>query len=108
MEKRLGLYSESKNDSKKPEESQINILDKLNLYQALKLAKKNLKDGLSKEAKGIYQDILKKFPKNKKASESYNYNPSSPYSASKASADQLVRSYGRTYGIKVLIANPSL
>ena len=26
--------------------------------------------------------------------------------ASKASADQLVRAYGRTYGIKTLIANP--
>ncbi len=50
----------------------------------------------------VYGDI----PKNKKASENYNYNPSSPYSASKAGADQLVRSYGRTYGIKTLIANP--
>ena len=37
------------------------------MYQALKLAKKNLKDGLNVEAKRIYQDILKKFPKNKKA-----------------------------------------
>ena len=61
LEKRLGLYSESKNDRKDPEESQVNILDKLNLYQALKLAKKNLKDGLNVEAKRIYQDILKKF-----------------------------------------------
>ena len=50
----------------------------------------------------VYGDI----PKNKMASENYNYNPSSPYSASKAGADQLVRSYGRTYGIKTLIANP--
>ena len=43
---------------------------------------------------------------NKIADENYNYNPSSPYSASKAGADQLIRSYGRTYGIKTLIANP--
>ena len=67
LEKRLGLYSESKNDCKDSEETQVNILDKLNLYQALKLAKENLKDGLSDEAKGIYEDILNKFPKNKKA-----------------------------------------
>ncbi len=67
IEKRLVIYSESKNESKDPEESQVNILDKLNLYQALKLAKKNLKDGLSVETKKIYQDILKRFPKNKKA-----------------------------------------
>ena len=43
IEKRLGLYSESKNDNKDQEQAQVNILDKLNLYQALKLAKKNLK-----------------------------------------------------------------
>ena len=67
LEKRLGLYSESKNDTKDAEEDQVNILDKLNLYQALKLAEKNLKNGLSEEAKRIYLDILKKFPKNKKA-----------------------------------------
>ncbi len=67
IEKRLGLYSESKNGTKYRQESQVNTLDKLNLYQALKLAKKNLKNGLSEEAKGIYQNILKKFPKNKKA-----------------------------------------
>ena len=44
-----------------------NILDEFKLSQALKLAKKKVKDGLSEEAKHIYQDILKKFPKNKKA-----------------------------------------
>ena len=44
-----------------------NILDKLTLDKALKLANKKIKDGLSEEAKKIYQDILKKFPKNKKA-----------------------------------------
>ena len=67
LEKRLGSYSEYKNDNKDPQEYQINILDKINLYQALKLAQKNLKDGLGKEAIGIYKDILKRFPKNKKA-----------------------------------------
>ena len=39
------------------------------------------------------------------ASESFNYNPSSPYSASKASADQLIKAYIRTYGIKSTIVN---
>lgn len=33
------------------------------------------------------------------------YAPSSPYSASKASADMLVRAYHRTYGLPVLITN---
>ena len=35
------------------------------------------------------------------------YNPSSPYSASKASSDHLVKSWGRTYGLPVIITNCS-
>ncbi|MBA5723736.1 dTDP-glucose 4,6-dehydratase [Candidatus Liberibacter sp.] len=35
------------------------------------------------------------------------YNPSSPYSASKASADHLVLAWGRTYGFPVLISHCS-
>ncbi len=39
--------------------------------------------------------------------ESTPYNPSSPYSASKASSDHLVKSWGKTYGLPVLITNCS-
>ncbi|WP_159947147.1 dTDP-glucose 4,6-dehydratase [Rhizobium sp. 18065] len=35
------------------------------------------------------------------------YTPSSPYSASKASADHLVRAWSRTYGLPVLVTNCS-
>lgn len=35
------------------------------------------------------------------------YNPSSPYSASKASSDHLVRAWQRTYGLPVLLTNCS-
>ncbi len=35
------------------------------------------------------------------------YNPSSPYSASKAASDHLVRAYHRTYGLPVTISNCS-
>jgi dTDP-glucose 4,6-dehydratase len=35
------------------------------------------------------------------------YDPSSPYSASKASADHLVRAWGRTYGLPVIVTNCS-
>lgn len=35
------------------------------------------------------------------------YTPSSPYSASKASSDHLVRAWGRTYGLPVVITNCS-
>lgn len=36
-----------------------------------------------------------------------SYNPSSPYSASKASADHLVRAWNRTYGLPTIITNCS-
>ena len=40
-------------------------------------------------------------------SEDTSYDPSSPYSASKASSDHLVRAWFRTYGLPVLITNCS-
>jgi dTDP-glucose 4,6-dehydratase len=40
-------------------------------------------------------------------SEETSYDPSSPYSASKASSDHLVRAWHRTYGLPVLITNCS-
>ena len=39
--------------------------------------------------------------------ETTRYDPSSPYSASKAAADHLVRAYHRTYGLPALITNCS-
>jgi tetratricopeptide (TPR) repeat protein len=52
-----------------PQLKQPNILDTLKLDQAISLAKKKAKDGSPEEAKRIYQDILTKFPKNKRASD---------------------------------------
>jgi len=40
-------------------------------------------------------------------SEETAYAPNSPYAASKAAADHLVRAYGHTYGVSVLITNCS-
>lgn len=39
--------------------------------------------------------------------ETTRYDPSSPYSASKAASDHLVRAYGRTYGMRVRLTNCS-
>ena len=82
-----------------------NVLGVHNLLEAVRKFEKNRKRKLKflqVSTDEVYGDI----PKNFKASENFNYNPSSPYSASKASADQIVRSYGRTYGMRTLIANP--
>ncbi len=40
-------------------------------------------------------------------SEQHRYEPNSPYSASKATSDHLVRAYGHTYGLLVVTANCS-
>ena len=46
-------------------------------------------------------------PKDPAFTESTPYDPSSPYSASKAASDHLVRAYSRTYGLPVTITNCS-
>ena len=50
----------------------------------------------------VYGDIL-----TGRTSESYPYQPSSPYAASKAASDHLVSSYVRTYNIPAMITNCS-
>ena len=40
-------------------------------------------------------------------SEQTPYDPSSPYSASKAASDHLVRAWGRTYGLPIIVTNCS-
>ena len=49
----------------------------------------------------VYGDIKK----GKRSNENFKYDPSSPYSASKASADHLIKSYIRTYKLKAVISN---
>jgi dTDP-glucose 4,6-dehydratase len=48
----------------------------------------------------VYGDMLKG-----RSDEHFPYNPSSPYSATKASADHLIKAYIRTYKISALISN---
>ncbi|KKQ50786.1 MAG: dTDP-glucose 4,6-dehydratase [Candidatus Woesebacteria bacterium GW2011_GWB1_38_5] len=44
---------------------------------------------------------------NKKFNETTQYDPKSPYSASKAASDHLVRAYGKTYSLPITISNCS-
>ncbi|MFT4718756.1 MAG: dTDP-glucose 4,6-dehydratase, partial [Rickettsiales bacterium] len=44
---------------------------------------------------------------NKRFTEETPYNPSSPYSASKAASDHLVRAYNKTYNLPITISNCS-
>lgn len=52
----------------------------------------------------VYGDLK---PSDESFNEENKYDPSSPYSASKASSDHLVRAWGRTYGLPIVITNCS-
>jgi len=80
-----------------------NILGTFNLLEAIRfLKKKKIKTKLIHiSTDEVYGDIKN----NDRSNEEYNYAPSSPYSASKASADHLVKSYIRTYKINAVISN---
>ena len=79
-----------------------NINGTFNLLESLRLLhKKNIKPKLVHiSTDEVYGDI-----KNGRSDELYQYQPSSPYSASKAGADHLVKSYIRTYKLNAVISN---
>ena len=80
-----------------------NIHGTFNLLEALRfLNKKKIKPKfIHISTDEVYGDIKK----NLRSDESDKYEPSSPYSASKASADHLVKSYIRTYKLNAIISN---
>ncbi len=81
-----------------------NILGTFNILEAVRNSnKKKVKIKLVHiSTDEVYGDI-----KTKKSNEKFPYNPSSPYSASKASADHLIKSYVKTYKLPAIISNCS-
>ena len=77
-----------------------NILGVFNLLEIIRNYKKKIKL-IHISTDEVYGDIKKNY----KSKEEDAYNPSSPYSASKASGDLLIRSYIRTYKIPAIITN---
>ena len=80
-----------------------NILGVFNLLEAIRyLKREKIKTKLIHiSTDEVYGDIKK----NERSSEKFTYIPSSPYSASKASADHLIKAYVRTYKINAVISN---
>jgi len=81
-----------------------NILGTYNLLEIIKKyknKKKNFKM-VHVSTDEVYGDIANP---NKKSKENDRYNPSSPYSASKASADHLVLAYVKTFKLPIVISN---
>jgi len=90
---------------------ETNVMGTFNMLQA----SRNYWDSLNGDAKDafrfhhvstdeVYGDLEMDDPA---FTEETPYDPSSPYSASKAASDHLVRAWGRTYGLPVVITNCS-
>jgi len=78
-----------------------NINGTFNLLEALRFLPTKIRPKLIHiSTDEVYGDI-----KTGRSKEDSRYEPSSPYSASKASADHLVRSYIRTYKLNAVISN---
>ena len=79
----------------------------LGVYNLLETIIKYLKNNKKKiklihiSTDEVYGDINAR----KRSDEKFSYNPSSPYAATKASADHLIKSYVRTYKIPAVISN---
>ena len=81
-----------------------NILGVYNLIETLRKFSRKYKKKIKLihiSTDEVYGDIKKQ----KRSDEKSSYNPSSPYSASKASADHLVKSFVRTYKLPAIISN---
>ena len=80
-----------------------NILGTFNILEQLRNYKKTVK----KKIKLIHistDEVYGDLKKGERSSEKSPYLPSSPYSASKASSDHLIKSYVRTYNINATIS----
>ena len=80
-----------------------NINGTFNLLEALRFLKK--KKILTKLIHVSTDEVYGDIKIGVRSNEGHSYRPSSPYSASKASADHLVKSYVRTYGLNSVISN---
>ena len=81
------------------------LIDSINLYyQNLNQNKKKNFIFLHVSTDEVYGSLSKNAPP---FTEDHKYFPNSPYSASKASSDHIVRSFYMTYGLPVIITNCS-
>ena len=79
-----------------------NILGTFNLLEIIRKYKLKKTKLIHISTDEVYGDVIKG-----RSKEQDSYNPSSPYAASKASSDHLVKSYVRTYKISAIITNCS-
>jgi len=81
-----------------------NVLGTFNVLEQIKIYKKKY----NKKIRLIHistDEVYGDLKKNNRSNESSPYLPSSPYSATKACSDHLIKSYTRTYNIDAVISN---
>jgi dTDP-glucose 4,6-dehydratase len=90
---------------------QTNIVGTFNLLEATRTYWNGLDDGAKKAFRFLHVSTDEVYgslaPKDPAFTETKQYEPNSPYSASKAASDHLVRAYHHTYGLPVLTTNCS-
>ena len=102
----LAAESHVDNSIKNPNKfAVVNILGTLNLLNACNSYWVNKTDKLFYHIST--DEVYGELGKNGKFNEQTPYNPKSPYSASKASSDHLVRAFFHTYGLPIIISNCS-
>jgi len=87
-----------------------NIIGTFNLLQALVLYRENLASLKKSNFRMIHvstDEVFGSVDEGYFFSEKSQYKPRSPYSASKAASDHLVKAWGNTYGIPVIVTNCS-
>ena len=84
---------------------QTNVMGTFNL---LELARKSAVSNSNFRFHHVSTDeVYGSIEGDRRADENFAINPSSPYAASKAAADQMVRSYHKSYGLNAVITNCS-
>lgn len=90
---------------------QTNIVGSFNLLEATRAYWNGLDDAAKKAFRFLHVSTDEVYgslaPKDPAFTETKQYEPNSPYSASKAASDHLVRAYHHTYGLPVLTTNCS-
>lgn len=90
---------------------QTNIVGTFRLLEAVRAYAKTLTEAAQQQFRFLHvstDEVYGSLEKTDPAfSETHRYEPNSPYSASKAASDHLVRAYHHTYGLPVLTTNCS-
>lgn len=90
---------------------QTNIVGTFRLLEAVRAYWNDLEDGARQNFRFLHVSTDEVYgtlaPEAPAFSETHRYEPNSPYSASKAASDHLVRAYHHTYGLPVLTTNCS-